>query len=173
MNPSLSLIACLALLASCRTVPIEETRPAQPERKVAVFDAHAKEAHARTWTRRFAEGAILIADRIELDGPSDLLEHVAVRQDSQVFEFTTRTTREGLRQEMRRKAEAVSGTEIRAQLDGWTLVALQEMLVLQRPGDAPVRVVATGEAAWIPTGDAPSGSEQRAPRLEFQGEHGR
>ena len=108
MNPRTTLLACLALLVSCRTVPVEEARPERPEKKVDVFDAHAKEAHARTWTQRFAEGAILIADRIELDGPSDLLEHVAIRQDWEVFDFTTHTTRDGLRQEVRRKPEAIS-----------------------------------------------------------------
>ncbi len=118
-----------------------------------------------TWTDAFLGEAVLVADEIWIEGPEDLLEHVAIRQDPEVLDYATTTTSEGLRQEIVRK-EGESAAEIRAQIDAWSVVALQKLVVLQRPGAAPVRIVATGEAAWVPV----SGVEQRGPRLEFRGD---
>ncbi len=169
--PSSSGLLALAVLAgACTTVDPNQPRDANAvrEEKVPVFADHTKESLPRRWTERFADQAILIGVEVEIEGPADLLQHLAVQQDEAVFDYATWTTRDGLRQEISLKP-GVGGREIRAQLDGWTIVALKRLRVLQRPGDSPVDVVATGEAAYLPVGDATG--EQRAARLSFRGEH--
>ncbi len=109
---------------------------------------------------------MLIADQILVEGPADLLEHIAIRQEPELFDYKTTTTNAGLRQEISIK-EGEGGAEIRAQLDAWSLCALRELVVLQRPGEVPVRVLAAGNAAWIPV--SAGLAERRAERLEFQG----
>ena len=157
------LVPGLALApASCTSAP-EEASAREP-----FFDAHVQAAHHRTWTREFEEEAVFIADHIAIDGPSDLLSHVVVPQ-SPTVDYSIETTAEGLRQVVRRKPGA-AGAVVRAQLDGWQLVATQSLTVLQRPGDAAVNVVGTGKAAWIPSA---GGDERRGERLEFVGEHHR
>ena len=73
-----------------------------------------------------------------------------------------------LRQKLRRMpAEAVD--EVRAQLDAWTIVAMKRMRVLQRPGDVPVTVQATGSALLRPV----EGEELRRPTITVRGQHRR
>ena len=118
------------------------------------------------WTRRFMQPAVLVADRIVIEGPSDLVDHVAIRQEPDLFVYKTELTPAGLRQEIFRRP-AVIGGEMRAQLDAWSLGALERLVVLQRPGDVPVIVRAEGNAVWIPTD---GGEELRRQQLEFRGE---
>ena len=120
------------------------------------------------WTTAFSNEAVLIARRVTIEGPSDLLEHVVIRQEPNVFDALQETVPEGLRQTLTRKPGVLG--EIRAWLDLWTVVALDELVVLQRPGEVPVRVVAVGEAKWIPVGD---GQELERARLEFTGQRER
>jgi hypothetical protein len=121
------------------------------------------------WTLEFEREAVLIAHKITIEGPSDLLEHIVVRQEPGVVDMVQETTTAGLVQTLRRKPEAGVG-EIRAWLDQWSIVALRELVILQRPGEVPVRVIAEGDAAWIPTA---GGDELRRGRLEFTGQRGR
>ena len=120
----------------------------------------------RPWTAEFLAPAVLVADEVTIEGPEDLLEHVALGQDPQNTEYTTKTTSEGLRQEVRPK-RGLLGVEVRAQLDGWQIVALRKLVVLQRPGEVPVTIRARGNAFW----SAGDGSDQkRAAQLEFRGD---
>jgi len=121
------------------------------------------------WTREFQREAVLIADKITIEGPADLLDHIVIRQEPGVVDVVQETTTQGLVQTLRRKPEGGAG-EIRAWLDRWSIVALRELIVLQRPGEVPVRVIAEGTAAWLPT---EGGDELRRPRLEFIGQRGR
>jgi len=134
---------------------------------VGPVPASGPKAPALPWTQRFMTPAVLVADRILIEGPPDLLDHVAIRQEPELFRYTTETTAEGLRQEVVRLPTA-GGSEIRAQLDTWSLGALQTLVVLQRPGEVAVTVRAVGNAVCIPTGGAEV--EQRAAQLEFRGE---
>jgi hypothetical protein len=121
------------------------------------------------WTLEFQREAVLIARKITIEGPSDLLDHVAVRQEPGVVDVLQETTTRGLLQTFRRVPDTGAG-EIRAWIDRWSLVAEQELVILQRPGEVPVRVIAEGGAVWIPT----TGSDElRRARLEFTGVRGR
>jgi len=123
----------------------------------------------RRFTDRFEEPAMLLADRIEVHGPSDLLEHLALRQDSEGFELSTKTTPEGLRQELTRKPQVLGG-EAFAQLDKWQLFALHKLIVVQAPDDQPVRIVAFGQAVYLPKGEGEQ--ELKQERITFTGQHG-
>jgi hypothetical protein len=138
---------------ACRTVEPQKPDPA------------ALPGAERPWTDAFLSEAVLVADEVRIEGPLDLLEHVAIRQDPEALDYRTETTTEGLRQDVMPK-EGMQLAEIRCQLDAWTIVALRRLIVLQRPGEAPVRIVASGDVALMPVG----GAETRSPRLEFRGD---
>lgn len=144
----------LLLLAACRT-RTPEVRP--PENALL----------PRPWTRAFEREAVLVADEIRIEGPEDLLTHIAVVQDPQTIDYETKTVSEGLLQELVVKPGAFG--QVRAQLDGWTLAATRRMVILQRPGEVPVVVRAAGNALWAPTDGS---GERREDRLEFRGRRG-
>ncbi len=120
------------------------------------------------WTTAFEFEAVLIAKRVVIEGPADLLEHVVIRQEPAVFDALQETTTRGLKQTLTRKPGALG--EIHAWLDLWTVVAMDELIVLQRPGEVPVRVTAVGEAVFQKTA---GGDALRKGRLEFIGQRGR
>jgi len=122
----------------------------------------------RPWTSAFQREALLMADEIEIEGPSDLVDHVVLRQDDETSEYVTKTISEGLLQRLVARPEM--GVPVQANLDGWALAAFREIRVLQRPGDVPVVVRARGQAFWA---EASSGGERRENMLEFRGERGR
>jgi hypothetical protein len=122
----------------------------------------------RPWTKAFLSPAVLIADDIRIEGPDDLLQHFASQQDPSITTYTSRTTGAGLLQETVLQP-GVGGVEITAQLDGWELRALRRLVVLQRFGDGPVTVRASGNAYWASASD---GREKRAEVLTFRGERG-
>ena len=120
------------------------------------------------WTNAFAVDAVLVAEEVHIEGPQNLLEHVATRQDPATVN-ETRTTTQGLEQVIALRP-GVDRAEIRAQLDGLKIVALRRLVVLQRPGSVPVRVRAVGSAFWSKA----DGSEQRRDdALELRGELGK
>ena len=124
----------------------------------------------RPWTLAFLQEAALVADEIRIEGPEDLLTHVAIRQDPEAVTYSTKTTPEGLLQELSVRPDLVGSVEIRTQLDNWALAALQRLIVLQRPGEVPVTLRATGNVVWIP---ADGSAERRGATLGFQGLRGK
>jgi hypothetical protein len=109
---------------------------------------------------------VIIADEIQIEGPSDLIDHLALRQDDET-RYHTKTVPEGLRQELVPGPD--STREVRGQIDAWSLAAFRRIVVLQRPFDVPVRVRAVGNAyfAW-----SDGSGEQRQDELQFQGTRG-
>jgi hypothetical protein len=121
----------------------------------------------RPWTTAFIGEAVLVADEIRIEGPEDLLTHVAVRQDPDEVEYDTQTVPEGLLQDLRVRP-GIPG-DVRAQLDGWALSATRRMVILQRPGEVPVVVRARGNVLFV---RADGTGEQRADELSFRGLRG-
>jgi len=121
----------------------------------------------RAWTEAFLKEAVLSADVIVIEGPSDLLDHIAIRQDPEAVEYQTRTVPEGLLQELVVRPQF--GVEIQAQIDAWTLAAWKRMVILQRPGEVPVTIRAQGSAVWAAAGGS---GERREDTLEFRGARG-
>ena len=158
MKTKLSLLLACLLSACGGTGPPEDARPVPAARPLSGV--------TQPWTQRFLSSAILVADFVVIEGPQDLLDHVAIRQEPELFTYRTETTTDGLLQEVVRRPNR-GGTEIRAQLDAWSIGAIQRLVVLQRPGEVPVTVRARGNAVWI---DVEEGDEKREPELEFRGE---
>jgi hypothetical protein len=151
-----SLVVLLA--TSCKRERTPEPAPQLPDAAPL----------ARDWTRAFQHEAVLVADEIVIEGPADLIDHVALRADKETNVYSTKTITEGLLQEL--VALPDSRIEVRGQLDAWSLAAFRRITVLQRPGEVPVTVRARGKAYW----SAADGSgERRAEELVFQGVHGR
>jgi|SRR5262245_3344333 len=158
--PLLLLLACV--IAAC----VLACKAQEAPRSGLVLEPAA--GPGRSWTEAFQHEAVLVADEIAIEGPSDLIDHVVLRQDEETSVYTTKTIPAGLWQELTARPEM--GVEVRAQLDAWSLAAVRRITVLQRPGDVPVVVRAAGKAFW----SAADGSgERRAENLSFQGVHGR
>jgi len=121
------------------------------------------------WTEAFLRNSALLADRVHVEGPHGLLHHIAVVSDQESFEHSTETRAEGLVQITRVREDLTYPPQIRAQLDQMTIMALRELVVIERPGDVPVRVIARGDAYWQ---DPITGKEQRGAELTFTGEVG-
>jgi hypothetical protein len=111
---------------------------------------------------------VVVAEEIWIEGPDDLLGHVAIEQDLLRVDYTTKTTTDGLLQEATVR-EGVRA-QIHARIDEWQVAALRRLVVLQRPGEVPVTIRATGDAFWACTD---TGQEQRRAMLEWKGERPR
>jgi len=116
----------------------------------------------KPWTDEFHRRAALLANRVQIEGPSGLLEHVAAIVDSRVHSNKVRTTSDGLLQEVR--VLTPDSDPIGAQLDGWQIMALQELTILERIDGSDVVIVASGDAFWK---DPATGEEKREPVLRF------
>ncbi len=156
------LVLLLPLVAlACRSTPPAGRSDASIRPAVAA----AEPVPQMPWTERFGDGAALLADEICIEGPPGLLDHVAVTQDPEQTRYVAKTVSEGLLQETRARSDA-GYVEIHGQLDAWRLVALRRLVVLERPGEVPVTIVARGQAFWRAVdGD----DEQRGPELRFTG----
>jgi len=152
------LVSLLLSLWSCSSTP-ESVEP-----ELDPTGLRARKLTPRPFPAAFQAEAVLVARRISIEGPEDLLEHVAVRSDNRLFATTVETTEKGLLQRIRRRPQA-HDVDVRCQLDGWQIAALDELVILQRPGEVPVSIVADGEAAYIPSDGGPT---RREPRLQFR-----
>ncbi len=121
------------------------------------------------WPTTFQRAALLVADQIAIEGPKGLLDHVALGQDDTLLDYKVETLPEGFRQILSRKGD-VGFVEIKAALDALEITALERILVLERPGNVPVRVVAQGQVWWRstdPRGPVSGPVERRGERLEL------
>ena len=158
------LIASLFLAALACKGPEPGPEPSEPLGQVA------PRPPALPWTRAFEEPSVLIADVVRIEGPEGLRDHVAQHQDPDIAEYSIETTTEGLLQLTRAREEGLAPgefRELRMQLDGWSIVALRRIELLERPVEVPVTVVATGDVTFtrVDTGERRNGA-----RLEFRGE---
>ena len=122
------------------------------------------------WTEDFLDRKALLADFVTIEGPEGLITHAVARADNDVHLRSVRTTKEGLLQEYRVRTDAVAAqqtTAIRGQLDGWQIMALRRLIILERPGTATVRVKAKGDVFWR---DPATGEEKRGDQMEWVGD---
>lgn len=153
-----------ALVFACSCLPACHSEPKNPRQQG--LELEPLQLPARSWTTRFRSEAVLVADEIAIEGPYDLVDHVALRQDPETGDYSSKTIAEGLFQELASKA--TMGAPVLAQLDGWSLAAARRITVLQRPGDVPVLVRARGNVYWAA---AAGGAERRENELTFEGRH--
>jgi hypothetical protein len=164
-------LALLPLAPACSSGPEPGGEPpaeVPAPGPVADEDAAAPQQAPRPWTRTFLEPAVLIAREVTIEGPTGLRDHVALLVDSLVHDYEVRTLPEGMLQEVTLKPGA--GEElVRGHLDRLQIAAEVRLRVLERPGDVPVVVVATGNAVW----KTPDGKERSAETLRLVGEEAR
>jgi|SRR5688572_12394805 len=154
-------VGCLLLPSACRSAD----DGAEPSRERAAAENAAASPQPRAWTQTFMSPAVLIAREVRIEGPLGIRDHVALTVDSELHEYSTTTGPEGLLQQLSFK-EGLLGGELRGQLDQLVIAAELRITVLERPGDATVIVVASGEALW----QTPSGEERRGETLRLVGE---
>lgn len=121
------------------------------------------------WTDAFEGRAVLMAERVRVEGPAGLITHCVVEHDLQRFVHETRTTTEGLVQRTLRRREDLEADPlrgIRAQLDGLRIEALFGIEVLERPGPVDVVLEARGDVWWR---DPATGEERRGEQLRLVG----
>lgn len=121
------------------------------------------------WTEDFMDRKALLADFVTIEGPEGLITHAVARADNDVHLRSVRTTKEGLLQEYRVRTDAVAAqhtTAIRGQLDGWQIMALRRLIILEKPGSVAVKVKAKGDVFWR---DPATGEEKRGDELEWVG----
>ena len=118
------------------------------------------------WTDAFQKSAVLLANEVKVEGPQGLLAHIATVSNSEQLVRVEKATPDGFLQTIRPK-EGIHGVEIKAQLDRLTIVALERLTVLERPGAKVVVVDAKGEVFWQ---DLESKSEKRGPALRLEGQ---
>jgi len=175
MTPLAALSACALTFLSCTSPdrggergPATETAAGAARQSSAVAPRAEDDEPLFTpapWTERFSTPAVLVAERVRIEGPSGLMEHLAVLADDELFETTLRATAEGLVQTVRPRPEAQSsGVTVRAHLDAWQLVAFRELESVERPGDVPIRIVAQGEVTWRDR----DGQQRTGPALEIE-----
>jgi hypothetical protein len=157
----------LLALAACRA-PRAAVSPGPGEPPPAVEAPELRpDAEPTPWTEEFLAPAVLMADRILVEGPAGLFEHAVARGDDALFERSVTVVPEGLRQVVRPRASGQQPEIVRAQLDAWQLAAFREVVFLERVDpDAAVVVRALGDAVWRDT----DGNEQREAQLTFRGE---
>ncbi len=151
--------------ASARPV---ESGPTGPTGSPAQERAQALLA-PKIWTDAFASQAMLLADRIRIEGPAGLLDHVVVRSDDALFLRTTEARSDGfLQRTVPRQSNQASTDQtylVRGQLDAWQFTAIEEVVVFERPGDVPVTLIAEGHVVWRDR----DGAQRREDRIVFTG----
>lgn len=174
MNKHRLSLVLIGLLVGCQGGPVKSSGPAHetgaanppatqvPSPLGGDSQYLAPEKEPLAWTSAFLQPATLLADRIRIEGPNGLLEHLVVRSDDKYFLRTAKATTAGLLQVTRARSSA-GGELVGGQLDRWQLSAFEEISVLIHPGLKEVRVVAEGDAFWR----TPNGSEQRGAQLSF------
>lgn len=149
-------VACAALLAlaACASPPEDGGPPPPPDT-------------LGRWTEEFLDGALLVAEEIEVEGPPALRDHLVLPQDPAATTSRTTATDLGLLHVI----EARSGrfAEIRAHLDKWEIVATRRLKVLERPGEVDVRIVARGRALLHPFGGRHGSEPREGAELVFVG----
>ena len=151
-------LASLALLAACQ--PSKQS--AAP--KVETTETELAGPVIKAWTEAFSRKSMLFADEIVVDGPQGIIDRTALRIDPDTNDSTTRTTKDGLRQELRLKPGAPG--ELHAFLDNWELVGFQRIVILERVAPCDVHVRASGDARYV---DLTTQAEQTGAELLFEG----
>jgi len=157
------LFALLVWSSACGA-PKTEPDPGTPEAL-----ASGVEVQLAPWPKCFQRAALLVADEITIEGPKGLLDHVALGQDDTLLDYTVETLPQGFRQSLTRKKE-VGFVEIKAALDALEMTALKRIVVLERPGNVPVKIVANGQVWWRstdPRGPLSGPAERRGEVLEI------
>jgi hypothetical protein len=118
----------------------------------------------KPWTDAFNKESLLFADEIIVDGPEGIIDRTALAVDPENDEVITRTTKDGLLQELRLKPGAAG--ELQAAIDNWKLVGFVRITILERVAPCDVHVRARGDVRFI---DVATKAERAGASLDFEG----
>jgi len=136
---------------------------APPPDPTASAPVDAVQAPPKAWTDRFLAAGVLIADEIRIEGPAPLLDHVVTRPEAGLHDVQVLTIPAGFQQTI---SVRTPGAEIRAQIDQVAISALRRLVILERPGNVDVLVIAAGDVYWKAGPDA---EPMRAQSLRIEG----
>lgn len=159
-------IGCALALAACgssgsKTKNSTAFAPAPDPNAPPPADVAAKAS--KPWTKRFLEPGVLIADEIRIEGPAPLLDHVVTRPETEAHDVRVQTIPAGFEQTI---VVRTPGSEIRAQIDQLVVSSMRRLVILERPGQVDVLVIAAGDVYWK---DGQGGGETRAQSLRIEG----
>jgi hypothetical protein len=152
------LALVLAALAACST-------PKEDEGRREASEARAP-APPKPWTPAFPGRAVLLAATVEIVGPRELIDHLAIAQDPENHAHRESATRDGMRIETTRLPGADGESPISAQIDQLRIAATERLVVLFSPGARQVTVSASGDVYYHAV---ETGEERRAAQLELVG----
>jgi len=146
----------LAVVAACQAGSADDSSAPPPPRSEG------------RWTKAFLSPALLFAEDIRIEGPPALRSRLALPQNGEMIESMTKATDNGLLHVF--TVRGAGETMLTAHMDRWQVVATKRLQVLERPGETDVRIVARGDASWVPTAPDSTEQERRGPELNFVGE---
>ena len=152
-----------ALAAGCETTRSSVTEDPATGASVETANPTAKVA-PRRWTSEFERAVVVSADRIVIEGPPGLLDHLATRTDPEHHETEVKTVPEGLRETYSARRGAT--LPISAYLDRFEAHAWANLVVLENPFAEEVRVDASGDVVVL---DRETGVETRREQAAFRG----
>jgi hypothetical protein len=158
-------IALLLLAAGCTSSSPTSHDESPGKAAAAEPEARPMPDAMLPWTDAFQQSAVLLANEVRVEGPQGLIAHIATVSNSEQLDRVEKATPDGFLQVVRPK-EGIHGVEIKAQLDRLTIVALERLTVLERPGAKAVIVDAKGEVFWQ---DLESKAEKRGEALRLEG----
>jgi len=168
MPVPVQILALVLGLAACGT-PRGEERPAPPPASgddgPRAGDARVAASAKTPWTDAFQKPAALLANRVKIEGPPGLIGHLATVSNADEFDRQEKTVPEGFLLVISVRPDA-AGSEIQAQLDRLSIVALEQLTVLERTGPVEVVVTASGKVYWA---DPATGEERREESLRLEG----
>lgn len=158
-------LCALALAGGCKSsdAPKKSTAFASAPDPKAERPTDMPAEAPKPWTERFLEVGVLVADEIRIEGPKPLLDHVVTRPETGVHDVQVKTIPAGFEQTISVRAP---GAEIRGQIDQLALSAMRRIVILERPGEVDVLVIAAGDVFWK---DGPKKEPARSQSLRIEG----
>ena len=159
----------LLFVLSCGSTSKQVQTEISPDPPTAQLEAPSNPAPVADleplpWTDEFQDKALLLANRITVEGPPGLIEHMVFLVDDESFEQAVQSVPGGLRKSMRPKdAAAASGAMVRGQLDAWQLAAFEQIEMRVMNDAERIQIRASGDALW----ENPDGERMRAAELNF------
>ena len=165
-KPAVPLCFALAALVACTSEKSTSRDETSTGETSAEAPARPMPEAMLPWTDAFQKSAVLLANDVRIEGPQGLIARIATVSNPEELERKEKATPEGYLVVIQAKPE-VYGVEIKAQLDRLTIVALQHLTMLERPGSKTVVVDAKGEVFWQ---ELETKAEKHAPALRLEGQ---
>ena len=164
-KPAVPLCLALAALVACTSEKSTSRDESSTGESSAEAPARPMPEAMLPWTDAFQKSAVLLANDVRVEGPTGLIARIATVSNPDELDRIEKATPDGYLVTIQAKPE-VYGVEIKAQLDRLTIVALQHLTMLERPGAKSVVVDAKGEVFWQ---ELETKAEKHVPAMRLEG----